>query len=157
MFFFFLMIRRPPRSTLSSSSAASDVYKRQVRGRFHLTMSNCSAGSKAKKTKSSALSRRLRVVSKKSQSTADKERTTKIHALIAGHCNSESYFQRESARNPNFEQIRTAVKQEVRAYGNSPKISPTHSPTASDSTKLIDVSMPKAQPTSPEEDAVYRM
>src|SRR5664280_3782516 len=27
------MIRRPPRSTLSSSSAASDVYKRQVRGR----------------------------------------------------------------------------------------------------------------------------
>src|SRR5665648_118871 len=27
------MIRRPPRSTLSSSSAASDVYKRQGRGR----------------------------------------------------------------------------------------------------------------------------
>src|SRR5664280_956753 len=27
------MIRRPPRSTLSSSSAASDVYKRQERGR----------------------------------------------------------------------------------------------------------------------------
>src|SRR5450756_2928821 len=32
-FFFFLMIRRPPRSTQSRSSAASDVYKRQGRGR----------------------------------------------------------------------------------------------------------------------------
>ena len=32
-FFFFLMIRRPPRSTLDRSSAASDVYKRQLRGR----------------------------------------------------------------------------------------------------------------------------
>src|SRR5450756_3244649 len=29
------MIRRPPRSTQSRSSAASDVYKRQVKGRAH--------------------------------------------------------------------------------------------------------------------------
>ena len=31
--YFFLMIRRPPRSTLDRSSAASDVYKRQDKGR----------------------------------------------------------------------------------------------------------------------------
>ncbi|WDT36855.1 hypothetical protein PVA38_11705 [Streptococcus pneumoniae D39] len=34
--FFFLLIRRPPRSTLLASSAASDVYKRQVKIKFHL-------------------------------------------------------------------------------------------------------------------------
>ncbi|WP_460379454.1 hypothetical protein, partial [Staphylococcus aureus] len=36
IFFFliFLMIRRPPRSTRVRSSAASDVYKRQMIGRF---------------------------------------------------------------------------------------------------------------------------
>ena len=39
IFLFFLMIRRPPRSTLSSSSAASDVYKRQVRIRVHVSRS----------------------------------------------------------------------------------------------------------------------
>eukprot|EP00825_Cyclidium_porcatum_P007462 TRINITY_DN13744_c0_g1_i1.p2 TRINITY_DN13744_c0_g1~~TRINITY_DN13744_c0_g1_i1.p2 ORF type:complete len:113 (-),score=36.50 TRINITY_DN13744_c0_g1_i1:330-668(-) len=31
--FFFLMIRRPPRSTHCISSAASDVYKRQIKGK----------------------------------------------------------------------------------------------------------------------------
>ena len=31
--FFLLMIRRPPRSTLDRSSAASDVYKRQDKGK----------------------------------------------------------------------------------------------------------------------------
>eukprot|EP00658_Telonema_sp_P-2_P010881 TRINITY_DN14135_c0_g2_i1.p1 TRINITY_DN14135_c0_g2~~TRINITY_DN14135_c0_g2_i1.p1 ORF type:complete len:115 (-),score=30.83 TRINITY_DN14135_c0_g2_i1:444-788(-) len=82
---------------------------------------NQSHGTK-KKPRSSGVARRMRfgkkAASKKPHANPnpDPDRTHKIQHLIASHGRSESYFDRAAQQNPQFEQIRSAVKHEYNVH-----------------------------------------
>ena len=72
-------------------------------------------------SKSSALARRLRFSTRKA--TTPRARTDKVKSLITSHGKEESYFDRAARRNPeDFQQIRSAVREEVVAYETDPEV-----------------------------------